>query len=85
MLELFIKELNISAFSLKSVTYLFRRIKGRIQWFLKYSKIASKLNSRISYLPSGLPTYLINGRGIVVYFQLSNSVGFGDVYIYQRI
>ena len=63
MLELFIKghcsakkELNISAFSLKSFTYLFCWLKGEIQGFFYCWKTYSKLTNRILYWSLDQPT-----------------------------
>ena len=76
LLELFLKEhspakeeLNISAFALKSVAYLFWWLKCVIQWiFFYYSKIYSKLTKGVSHWLLDQPTYLINGSSIFVYY-----------------
>ena len=86
-MELFIKEhcsakkeLNISAFSLKSVTYLFWCFKGGIQGIFLLFKISSKLTNRISCWSLNQPTFLISGGSIsVYYFQLLNPIRFGDI------
>ena len=87
MLELFIKEhcsakkeLNISAFSLKSVTYLFWCFKGGIHGKrFYYTKTSSKKTNRISCWSLDQPIFLISGSSIFVYyFQLMNSVRFEE-------
>ena len=74
------KELNISALSLKSVTYLFWCFKGGIQGIFLLFKISSKLTNRTSCWSLNRPTFLISGSSIsVYYFQLLNPIRFGDI------
>ena len=87
LLELFIKEhclskkeLGISAFSLKSLTYLFWCFKGGIQRTFLLFKTSSKLTNRILCWSLDQTTSLISGSSIsVYYFQLLNWVRFGDI------
>ena len=83
LLELFIKEhcsakkeLNISALSLKSVTYLFWCFKGGIQTFFYYSKTSPSLTIRISCCSLDQPTVLSIS---VYYFQLLHPVRFEEI------
>ena len=91
LLELFIKEhcsakkeLKVSAFSLRSVTYLFWCFKGGIQGIFYYPKTSSRLTNRISCWSLDQTTFLISGSSIsVYYFQLLNPIRFGDILLCQ--
>lgn len=53
---------------------------GGIKGFFYHSKTSSKMNNRILYWSLDLPTYLINGWSILVYyFQFTNSAGVGEI------
>ena len=87
LLELFIKSIDqqrrcwIFPFSLWNLwhTY-FGALKVGYKEFFYYSKTSSKLTNRISCWSLDQPTFLVSGNNIFVYyFQLLNSVRFGDI------